>query len=88
MRVGPRAAAVALLIAACAIAHPAVARDRVLRCATSPSLGQALAPEAAPPGHVARADGGRRFYAPVRSAMFFSRAGSGCRWKLPHRHHG
>ena len=87
MRVGARVAAFALLIAACAHAHPAAAADRVLRCATLPILRPVLAPQAAEPGPVARADG-RRFYAPVRSAMFFSRAGSGCRWKLPHRHHG
>ena len=83
MRVGPRIAVGALLMVAYAMPHPVAARERVFHCATSP----VLAPVAAT-GHGVRTNGGRRFYAPVRSAMFFSRAGSGCRWKVPRRHRG
>jgi hypothetical protein len=57
-----------------------MAQEHLLHCATSPlSAGSGRHLQ-----HFAQ----QRFYAPVRSAMFFSHAGSVCRWKVPLRRHG
>jgi len=61
-------------------AMPATAAEQLLRCATSPV---SALPGRHPP-HFAQG----RFYAPVRSAMFFSHSGSECRWKAGQRRHG
>jgi len=58
----------------------AQAQERLLRCATSPVSGSK--------GHHPRHFAQNRFYAPVNSAMFFSRAGSLCRWKTGRYHSG
>ena len=58
----------------------AVAHERLLRCVTSPVSLQ--------PGHKRQHFSQHRFYAPVHSAMYFSRAGSACRWKAAHRRRG
>ena len=59
--------------------EPALARERLLRCATVPASTWFDHP----PQGVTR----RRGYAPLRNAMFFSRPGSACRWKVA-QHHG
>ncbi|WP_428376994.1 hypothetical protein [Lichenicoccus sp.] len=61
-------------------ARPALAHERLLHCATSPA--------SASPGHSVPHFAQRRYYAPVRSAMYFSRPGMLCRWKAPTRRHG
>lgn len=71
-----------LICAGVLVLHPdpSAAQERLLHCATSPL-------SAAPGQHLQHFAQGR-FYAPVRSAMFFSRSGSVCRWKAPLRRHG
>ncbi len=59
---------------------PAVARDRLLRCATSPASLLPL--------HASPRSRPHPLYAPVRSAMFFSQEGSICRWTTPRLRHG
>jgi len=59
--------------ASAAASGPAVTRERLLHCATSPAVTLSA--------HHQQHFSGHPFYAPVRSAMFFSRAGSACRWK-------
>lgn len=59
---------------------PAIAKERLLRCINAPvSIGR---------GHHAQHFAQHRLYAPVSSAMFFSHAGSACRWKSGQRRHG
>ena len=65
------------------ISH-AVAHEQLLRCATAPIAAPASSQSAYGVQHF----GGRGLYAPVRNAMFFSQAGSGCHWKAPRRRHG
>ena len=70
-----------LLFAAVAMPTvPASARERLLRCATSPVAMRA--------GHHLQHFAQHRFYAPTHSAMFFSHEGSACRWKAAHRRRG
>lgn len=59
---------------------PARAQERLLRCATSPVSNSK--------GHHSRRFAQGHFYAPVNSAMFFSHAGSLCRWKTGRYHSG
>ncbi len=61
-------------------ATPAVAHERLLHCATSPA--------AARPGHRVQHFAPRHYYAPVRSAMYFSRPYTLCRWKARVRRRG
>ena len=58
---------------------PALAGERLLRCATSQA--------SAGFGHLPHGVTSRRAYAPLRNAMFFSHPGSACRWKVA-QHHG
>lgn len=73
--------AMVLLVAVVAVAPaPAMAKERLLRCVNAPvSIGRSHHRQ-----HFAQ----HRLYAPVSSAMFFSHAGSACRWKSGQRRHG
>ena len=79
LRTGVSLALLAIALAAVR-PTPAEARERLLHCATSSVTAR--------PGHHQQRFAQHRFYAPVNSAMFFSRAGSVCRWKTMHRRRG
>ncbi len=79
-RAGWKAMSIAALLVNAMTLAPATAAERLLRCATSPiSTG---------PGHHPQTFAQHRFYAPVSSAMFFSHAGSACRWKTGQHRRG
>nr|WP_321986019.1 hypothetical protein [uncultured Lichenicoccus sp.] len=60
--------------------RPALAHERLLHCATYPASAR--------PGHRVQHFAPRHYFAPVRSAMYFSRPDVLCRWKAPTRRHG
>ncbi len=58
--------------------QPASAGERLLRCATSQASTRF--------GHAAPEAARHRYYAPLRSAMFFTHRGSACGWKVARNH--
>ncbi len=68
----------AIIAAAGLASTQALARERLLRCATSQA--------STPCGHPAPDVTQRHAYAPLRNAMFFSHPGSACRWRSAQQH--
>ena len=60
--------------------RPALAHERLMHCATSPVSAR--------PGHRIQHFAQRPYYAPVRSAMYFSHPDMLCRWKARTRRQG